>query len=231
MKTPVVYEIDSVLVLCMYKFITNKIIVYHNLVNTIIAALFFCLPTIALATQESDLVSSKEIIEALVELKEGQKALNQRIDDLTVSVNNRFDDVNNRFDDVNDRFDDVNRRFDDVNRRFDDVNNRFDDVNGKFDDYKDSISIRFDDMNQRIDDVKDENRDIKTFLYWGFGILFGAIGLLMTIVIWDRRTAIAPVVKKVDEVEEKNKDLKMLLKEYARVEPKFAEILRTFNLL
>lgn len=37
--------------------------------------------------------------------------------------------------------------------------------------------------------------DLKTFMLWGFGILFGGMGLLIGFVIWDRRTAVAPVAK------------------------------------
>lgn len=51
------------------------------------------------------------IKESLIRLEEGQKALNQR-----------FDDVNKRFDDVNKRFDDINRRIDDLRN---DVDKRF----------------------------------------------------------------------------------------------------------
>lgn len=44
------------------------------------------------------------------------------IADLTVTVNERFDEVNQRFAEVDRRFDEVNGRFDEVDRRFDKVN-------------------------------------------------------------------------------------------------------------
>ena len=31
--------------------------------------------------------------------------------------------------------------------------------------------------------------DIKSFMFWGFGVLFGGMGILIGFVIWDRRTA------------------------------------------
>ena len=37
--------------------------------------------------------------------------------------------------------------------------------------------------------------DIKTFMLWGFGILFGGMGILIGFVLWDRRTTLAPVIK------------------------------------
>ena len=56
-----------------------------------------------LAVEPAPRISDREIVERLTRLEEGQKALNQR-----------FDDVNRRFDDVNQRFEDVNRRIDDL---------------------------------------------------------------------------------------------------------------------
>ena len=38
--------------------------------------------------------------------------------------------------------------------------------------------------------------DLRTLILWGFGILFGGMGLLIGFVIWDRRTALEPVAKK-----------------------------------
>ena len=44
--------------------------------------------------------------------------------------------------------------------------------------------------------------DLKALILWGFGILFGGMGLLIGFVIWDRRTALEPVAKKYRELEE-----------------------------
>jgi len=73
--------------------------------------------------------------------------------------------------------------------------------------------------------------DLKTLILWGFGILFGGMGILIGFVIWDRRTALEPVAKKYKELEEQGDKYKRALKEYAKVEPKLAEILRSLNLL
>ncbi len=63
--------------------------------------------------------------------------------------------------------DKLNTRFDDVNRRFDDVNRRFDDMNGRFD-------------------------DLKGLLY----VILAGIFVLFGFVLWDRRTVLAPAIKK-----------------------------------
>jgi len=57
-------------------------------------------------------ISDREIIESLVELKQGQKNMNQ-------SFNQRFEDMNQRFEDMNQSF---NQRFKDMNQSF---NQRF----------------------------------------------------------------------------------------------------------
>lgn len=73
--------------------------------------------------------------------------------------------------------------------------------------------------------------DLRTLLLWGFGILFGGMGLLIGFVIWDRRTALEPVIRKNRDIEDKEEKFLKVLKEYSNVEPKLAEILRSFNLL
>jgi hypothetical protein len=153
----------------------------------VVFAFLFVLMNVAIAyaVEKAERITDREIIERLIRLEEGQKALNQRIDDMNNSVNKRFDDINNKID------------------------------------------------------------DIKTFMLWGFGILFGGMGLLMGFVIWDRRTALAPAVKrtkeieeqldiavkKVRELEERESRLEAVIKEYAQQEPRFAEILKTTKLL
>ncbi len=69
-----------------------------------------------------------------------------------------------------------------VNQRMDDMNKRIDDINR-----------RIDDTNKRID-------DLQTIMLWGFGVLFSGMGILIGLVIWDRRTAISPVVKKAKDL-------------------------------
>ena len=78
----------------------------------IVTLFFFSMPVLSQVPQEKIIISGKEIAERLTRLEEGQKALNNRIDD----TNKRIDDLRAE---MNTRFDDVNRRFDDVNKRID----------------------------------------------------------------------------------------------------------------
>ncbi len=87
---------------------------------------------------------------------------------------------------------------------------------------------------KQIDDLKAATEkqidDLRTLILWGFSILFGGMGILIGFVIWDRRTALEPVAKKYRELEEEGEKYKKALKEYAKVEPKLAEILKSLNL-
>ena len=73
--------------------------------------------------------------------------------------------------------------------------------------------------------------DLYALILWGFGILFGGMGILIGFVIWDRRTALAPAIKKNKELEERGDLLEKALKEFAKQEPRLAEVLRTMRLM
>ncbi len=66
-----------------------------------------------------------------------------------------------------------------------------------------ALNQRLDDLSKGIDDLNRRIDDIQTFMLWGFGILFGGMGILIGFVIWDRRTALAPAIKKYKELEKK----------------------------
>ncbi|MBI4753224.1 hypothetical protein HY793_02475 [Candidatus Desantisbacteria bacterium] len=104
-------------------------------------------------------------------------------------------------------------------------------------------------MNTRIDDLRSEMKgdinNLKEDMNNLRGLVYVVLGGIMTLmcgllammgfVMWDRRTAITPVVKKTKELEQGFEDEKValwkVLKGYARVEPRFAEILRTAGML
>ncbi len=55
-----------------------------------------------------------------------------------------------------------------------------------------AIIQRIEDTNKRIDDVI-------SIMLWGFGVLFAGMMTLIGFVIWDRRTALAPAIRKAKE--------------------------------
>ena len=74
-----------------------------RLIYTIAIAISLLLIPYAYAIEPAQRITDKEIIERLTRLEEGQKALNQRLDDLRDDMNSRFGGVNSRFDDMNSR--------------------------------------------------------------------------------------------------------------------------------
>ncbi|MCF8304660.1 MAG: hypothetical protein K9I94_15400, partial [Bacteroidales bacterium] len=104
-------------------------------------------------------------------------------------------------------------RFDLMNERIESMNERFDSVNSRIDTGNESIHSRIDS------------------LFWMMGIIAAFMIFLLGYTIWDRRTALKPVVHKANYVEDKNKSLINALREYARNHPDLAEILKSHGLL
>jgi len=117
----------------------------------------------------------------------------------------------------------VDKRFDDMNKRIDDVNNRINDMNKRIDDMNNSINDRIDDVNNRINNMTN-------LMLWGFGVLFAGMFALVGFIIWDRRTALAPAIRKNKEIEEKQERIEKALKEFAMREPRLDDILKRMGL-
>ena len=93
------------------------------------------------------------------------------------------------------------------------------------------LNKRIDDQGKRIDDLRSELKgdiaDLRSLVYL---VLAGIIALI-GFVIWDRRTALSPVMRKTKELEERDELTLRALKEYARKEPKMAEVLKSLGVL
>ena len=94
----------------------------------------------------------------------------------------------------------------------------------KMDERFKSIDTRFEYQQRQLDDLKTQLDDLKTLFYWGFGILFSLMLFLLGFIIWDRRTAMEPV-------RERTQSLILTLREYAKEQPKLADILRSYGLM
>ena len=73
------------------------------------------LPSISFGVEVTPRISNKEIIESLATLKEGQRAINERINQVEVGLNERINQVEKN---LNERIDQVERS---INQRFDDL--------------------------------------------------------------------------------------------------------------
>ena len=86
-------------------------------------------------------------------------------------------------------------------------------------------------LEKRMDGIEKRIDFLQEILLAGFSTLLIGMMTLIGFVLWDRRTALAPAIRKNRELEERGKRLEKALKEYARQEPKLTEILRSFGLL
>ncbi len=77
---------------------------------------------------------------------------------------------------------------------------------------------------QRIDDVIN-------IMLWGFGVLFAGMMSLIGFVIWDRRSALAPAIRKTKELEEREEKIEKALKKLAEKNPEVKEALKEAGIL
>jgi len=116
----------------------------------------------------------KLLFQTLGEIKGELRQLNRRIDDL----DKRIDIVNKRIDDLrkemNARFEQIDKRFEQVDKRFEQVDKHFEEVNKRFEEFLAYIKI----------------------MLMG---TFGLIGTFVSLLIWDRKTAMNETKRKIYE--------------------------------
>jgi len=92
------------------------------------------------------------------------------------------------------------------------------------------VDKRFEQVDKRSDGIERRLERLESVMMWGFGLLFSSMLGLFSFVLWDRKTALSPAIRKSRELEEREELLEKALKEYAKIEPRFAEILKTLRL-
>lgn len=177
--------------------------------------LAFCLfPSQALPVETAPRITDREIVEKLTRLEEGQKTLGQRIEDTNRRLVEGFKALNQRIDDTNRRMEEgfkaLSQRVDETNRRIDETNRRIDELKQ--------------DLGQRINELRE-------MMLWGFGVLFSGMLALVGFVLWDRRSALAPAVRQMEGLREREEKLEAALREYASRTPELAESLKKMGLL
>ncbi len=95
-------------------------------------------------------------------------------------------------------------------------------------------------LERRIDGLDKRIDGLQSLMLGGFGILISGMMALVGFVLWDRRTALAPAIRKTNEIEEKlalvlqktreveerEALLEKAIKDYAQQEPKLYEALK-----
>lgn len=73
--------------------------------------------------------------------------------------------------------------------------------------------------------------EIKEFMLWGFGVTFAGIFALIGFVLWDRRTALAPAIRKNRGLEERKEKIEKALREISLKDGNVREALIHVGLL
>lgn len=86
-------------------------------------------------------------------------------------------------------------------------------------------------LEQRIDALNQRIEDLRQVVLWGFGLTFTGMFALVGFVLWDRRTAVAPLNYRVTQLEAEHKKFKEAVQELSKESPRCAEILRKLGIL
>ncbi len=86
-------------------------------------------------------------------------------------------------------------------------------------------------VDRRLDDLEQRLDGLERLMLGGFGMVFSGMFALVGFVIWDRRSALAPAVRGLEEMREREHRLEEVLRKYALRVPELAEELRRARLL
>ncbi len=114
---------------------------------------------------------------------------------------------------VETKVDQIDKRFDQIDKRFEQIDKRFEQVDRRF---------------ERLENV----------MMWGFGLLFTTMVGMVGFVLWDRRTAVAPVARamkekeaEIEELKKRERLLEEAVRDYAVGDQRLTGILKARGLL
>ena len=98
-----------------------------------------------------------------------------------------------------------------------------------------ALKQRFDDLRMELkgdiqnlrSELKGDIQDLRALLY----VVLGGMIALIGFVIWDRRSALSPVITRTRELEGDRDRTLRVLRDYAQGEPKLAEIMKNLGLM
>lgn len=114
----------------------------------------------------------------------------------------------------------VETKVEQIDKRFEQIDKRFESIDKRFE----SIDRRF----ERLENV----------MMWGFGLLFTTMVGMVGFVLWDRRTAVAPVARamkekeaEIEELKRRERLLEEAVRDYAVGDQRLTGILKARGLL
>jgi tetrahydromethanopterin S-methyltransferase subunit G len=85
-------------------------------------------------------------------------------------------------------------------------------------------------VNQRIDEINRRIDILINIMLCDFGIILAGMFALVGFVIWDRRTAVAPVARELKEIVKQEDLILEILKRYNKLEPKLANVIEAVGI-
>ena len=101
----------------------------------------------------------------------------------------------------------------------------------RIDDLRTEMNGRFSDLNGRFSDLNGRLDELRAIVLTGFGVLFAGMFVLVGFVIWDHRTALAPVARQTKELAEIDEKMLAALREFAKTNKVMQEALKKVGML
>lgn len=174
------------------------------------AALLLLLPGFAApaaAVDRAPRISDREIIEALAELKAGQKSLQQQIDE----VKGQIGDLKGQIGDLKQS---TQQQISDLRQS----------TQQQISDLRQDMNQRFQDMDQRFQDMSQRFNDVMTLLQILISILVLVLGGMLAWLVADRRRLVQ-VEERQKAFELQGDEIKFLREGYGRLQEMFLQIL------
>lgn len=93
------------------------------------------------------------------------------------------------------------------------------------------IQNQINEIQNQFSGLQDQINGLRNLILGGFGVIFAGMFSLIGFVIWDRRSAISPVVNRTSEMEQRQLLILRAMKEYGLKEPRMSEVLKSLGLL
>ncbi|MCS6926575.1 MAG: hypothetical protein NZ578_11810 [Candidatus Binatia bacterium] len=97
--------------------------------------------------------------------------------------------------------------------------------------FKESVDKRFEQIDKRFEQIDKRFEQMLTFMWILAGVFGGLVAATIGITVWDRRTALAPALRRSGEVEERTERIERALRELAQHDARMAEALKHVGLL
>jgi prefoldin subunit 5 len=107
------------------------------------------------------------------------------------------------------------------------VNQRIDGLDKRID----GLDKRIDGLDKRIDGLDKRIDGLQGLMYIVIGAVIAQTIGIVGFTLWDRRSALAPAIRKNKELEERENKIERVLKEVAQKDPNVAEALKHVGLL